>query len=71
MSEELIPEQLQGSIFEKIMPALDAYYLCKLKLQQLRQSSERLPDIEQEIKYNILFHAEAIKQIIAQDSEDQ
>jgi hypothetical protein len=64
-------EQLQDSIFEKIMPALDAYVLCKLKLQQLRQSSEKFPAIEQEIKYNIKFHATAIEQIIMQDAENQ
>lgn len=64
-------EQLQDSIFEKIMPVLDEYMMCKLKLQQFRQSSERFPGIEQEIKYNIQYHAKIIEQMIIQDAENQ
>lgn len=64
-------DQFQDSIFEKIMPALEAYQLCKLKLQQFRQSSERFPAIEQELRYNIKFHAEAIKAVISTDAENQ
>lgn len=68
--EDKKPE-LQDSIFEKIMPMLDAYVLCKLKLQQIRQSSERFPAIEQEIRYNIRFHVKEIEKIITQDAENQ
>lgn len=64
-------DQFQDSIFEKVMPALEAYQLCKLKLQQLRQSSERFPAIEQELRYNIKFHAEAINAIVSTDAENQ
>lgn len=64
-------DQFQDSIFEKIMPALDAYQLCKLKLQQFKQSGNRVPAIEQELKHNIKFHAEAIKAVISTDAENQ
>lgn len=64
-------EQLQDSIFEKIMPVLDEYMMCKLKLQQLRQLGERFPGIEQEISHNLKFYAGKIKEIITQDSENQ
>jgi hypothetical protein len=64
-------ERLQDSIFEKIMPALEAYVLCKQKLQEFRRSSERFPAIEQEMRYNMRFHATAIEQIMAQDIENQ
>jgi hypothetical protein len=63
--------ELQDSIFEKIIPILDAYQLCKLKLQQLKQSDNRVPAIEQELKANIKFHAQEIEKTITQDAENQ
>jgi hypothetical protein len=63
--------QLQDSIFEKIMPVLDAYQLCKLKLQQFKLSGNRVPAIEQELKANIKFHAQELEKIITQDAETQ
>lgn len=63
--------ELQDSIFEKIMPLLDDYQLCKLKLQQFKQSGNRVPAIEQELKANIKFHAQEIEKIITQDAENQ
>lgn len=62
-------DQPQESIFEKIIPVLDAYQLCKLKLQQLRQSGNRVPAMEQELKASIKFHAQEIGKIISQDAE--
>lgn len=63
--------QLQDSIFEKIMPVLNDYMACKLRLQQLRNSSEYSIGIEQELTHNIKFYAGKIKEIIAQDSDNQ
>jgi hypothetical protein len=63
--------ELKDSIFEKIMPLLDDYQLCKLKLQQLRHSSNYSIGVDQELTHNIKFYAGKIKEIITQDAENQ
>jgi hypothetical protein len=69
--EDKEQEQLQDSILEDIMPALDAYILSKLKLQQFKQFGKRSLSIEQDLKNNILFHANEVQRIILQDAEKQ
>ena len=63
--------QLQDSIFEKIMPILDEYQLCKLKLLQLKQSGANLPTVKIDLQKRKQAAADEIKTIITQDAENQ
>ena len=64
-------EQYQDSIFEQIMPLLDEYVKTKLKLQQLKQSGEKLYSVRQDYYHNIQHYANKIKEILTEDAEMQ
>lgn len=57
-------ENTQESIFAKVIPFLDDYMLCKMKLQQMKMKRNYNPDKEYEIKKELTKAKQNIESIV-------
>jgi hypothetical protein len=63
-NEIIIPDEYSEGIFAKVVPFLDDYQICKLKLQQLKMRGNYDPSVECRIKEQLAKAKNKIEQII-------
>lgn len=64
MDNVVMSDGFHESIFQKVIPILEDYMLCKLKIQQMKMRGKYDPNIECRIKEKLAKHKQEIEQII-------